>query len=162
MTLAADAPSALFAIFAAILLLAAAQDAAVMRISNVLSGSLFALAIVAALVAGPAVALWQNVAVFALLLAGGTLLFATGRFGGGDVKLFAASGLWFDLDGGLTMIVAVLLAGGVLALAVIAARSVRWSETARQRVMLLRRGAGIPYGVAIALGALSAAVVQGS
>ena len=51
-------------------------------------------------------------------------------------------------------------AGGVLALIVIALRAFGWSEGLRQRVVLLRPKAGIPYGVAIAAGALIAMALQ--
>ena len=58
------------------------------------------------------------------------------------------------------MIVAVALAGGVLALLVLVIRSIGWSEEIRRRVVLLRPGGGIPYGVAIAAGALIAMGLQ--
>ena len=44
-------------------------------------------------------------------------------------------------------------AGGLLALLIISARTVA-SQAAAKRVMVLRAGAGIPYGVAICVGAL--------
>ena len=53
-------------------------------------------AVVAAVMAGPELALWQNLVVFLALLAVGTPMFAAGKLGGGDVKLLAAVGLWFS------------------------------------------------------------------
>ena len=105
---------------------------------------------------------WQNFAVFAGLLVIGTPLFAAGKMGGGDVKLLAATGLWYDLRGAMMMIASVLIAGGVLALLIILARLFGWSEATRKRYQLLKRGGGIPYGVAISAGALIAASVMRS
>ena len=80
--------------------------------------------------------------------------------GGGDVKLLAAVGLWFDLAGAARMLLAVVLAGGALAVLILLLRSFSWSEGAKARVHLLRPRGGIPYGVAIAAGALTAMVMQ--
>lgn len=154
MKLAAGAPLWLAVIFALLLLAAAAEDAARLRISNFLCVAILAAAFVAVAIAGPERALWQNVVVFGTLLTVGTALFAAGKLGGGDVKLLAAAGLWFDIRGGALMLTSVLLAGGVLALIILAFRMFDWSDTARDRVQVLRPGAGIPYGVAIAIGAL--------
>ena len=105
-------------------------------------------------------ALWQNLVVFAGLLAAGTLLFTIGALGGGDVKLLAATALWFDFLGGLRMLLAVALVGGLLTILVLAVRQFRRSTAGEGGVASLRRGAGIPYGVAIAVGALTTIVLQ--
>jgi prepilin peptidase CpaA len=147
-------------IFAALLTAAAVEDSVRLRISNVLVLGIMAGAIVAMFLAGPEIALWQNFAVFAGLLILGTPLFAIGKMGGGDVKLLAATGLWFDLRGAMMMVASVLIAGGVLALLIIIARLFGWSDATRERIHLLRRGGGIPYGVAISAGALIAAYVM--
>ena len=160
MNLAAEAPQWLALIVAALLVAAAAQDAVRLRISNLIVLLVLVGAIVAVVVAGPELALWKNLVVFLALLAIGTPMFAAGKLGGGDVKLLAAVGLWFDFVGALWMILAVALAGGLLALVVLILRSFGWSEEIRRRVVLLRPGGGIPYGVAIAAGALIAMVLQ--
>ena len=147
-------------VYAALLTAAAIQDAVRLRISNLLVIGVIAGAIVAMFLARPTVPLWQNFAVFAGLLVIGTPLFAAGKMGGGDVKLLAATGLWFDLRGAMMMIASVLIAGGVLALVIIAARLFGWSDATRDRYQLLKRGGGIPYGVAISAGALIAASVM--
>lgn len=144
-------------ILAALLTAAAIEDSVRLRISNLLVVGIIAGAVVAMILAGPKIALWQNFAVFAGLLILGTPLFAIGKMGGGDVKLLAATGLWFDLRGAMLMVASVLIAGGILALLIILARLFRWSDSARERIHLLRRGGGIPYGVAISAGALIAA-----
>jgi prepilin peptidase CpaA len=158
--LAAEAPQWLALIVAVLLLAAATEDAVRLRISNLIVLLVLVGAIVAAVLAGPELSLWKNLVVFLALLGIGTPMFAAGKLGGGDVKLLAAVGLWFDFAGALWMIVAVALAGGVLALLVLILRSFGWSEEIRRRVVLLRPGGGIPYGVAIAAGALIAMALR--
>lgn len=162
MKLAAEAPLWLALIFALLLVAGAAEDAARMRISNITCGLIFVAAIMAILVVGPDTRVWQNFVVFAALLVTGTPLFAAGKMGGGDIKLLAASGLWFDLEGGLRMLIAVLLAGGMLALLILAMRMFRWNDGARARLQLLHPKSGIPYGVAIAAGVLMTIALQRS
>jgi prepilin peptidase CpaA len=154
MNLALMAPSWLAGLFAALLLLAATEDLWRLKISNWICAAIIVAAFVAVILAGPVAQLWQNVAVFAALLAVGTPLFAYGKMGGGDVKLFAATGLWFDLAGAGRMIVAVMIAGGFVAIFVLMLRTIRWSQEWRERIAVLRPKGGIPYGVAIAIGAL--------
>jgi prepilin peptidase CpaA len=158
--LAVAAPQWLALVFAILMLAAAAEDAVRLRISNITVLLVLIGAIVAAFVAGPEVRLWQNLAVFLALLAVGTPMFAAGKLGGGDVKLLASVGLWFDFRGALGMLIAVALAGGLLALLVLVLRALGWSEEMRRRVVLLRPGGGIPYGVAIAAAALIAMALQ--
>ena len=160
MNLAADAPQWLALIVAILLLAAAAEDAIRLRISNLIVLLVIVAAVVAAVIAGPELALWKNLVVFLGLLAIGTPMFAAGKLGGGDVKLLAAVGLWFDFTGALWMILAVAIAGGVLALVILILRSFGWSEEIRRKVVLLRPGGGIPYGVAIAAGALITMALQ--
>jgi prepilin peptidase CpaA len=155
--LAATAPAWLSLLFVILLVLAAAEDAWRMRISNFTVAAILVGAVIAAIIAGPTLALWQNMALFAGLLAVGLLMFGAGKLGGGDVKLLAASGLWFNLHGGLLMILWTVLAGGVLALLILLLRLVDWPQRIRARIAVLRRGSGIPYGVAIAAGTLIAA-----
>ena len=162
MNLAAQAPDWLALILAALLLAAAAEDAVRLRISNIIVGLVLLGAVVAAAVVGPELRLWQNLAILAGLLAVGTPLFAAGKLGGGDVKLLAVTAAWFSLAGALKMLLAVFIAGGVLALLILVLRTFRWSDDARNRVVLLRAGGGIPYGVAIAAGALITLVLQRS
>ena len=155
MNLAISAAPWLAALFAALLVLAAIEDMWRLKISNWICAAIIVAAFVAVILAGPVAELWQNVAVFAALLVVGTPLFAYGKMGGGDVKLLAATGLWFDLAGAGRMIVAVMLAGGVLAIIILLLRTIKWSQQARERVAVLRPKGGIPYGVAIACGALA-------
>jgi prepilin peptidase CpaA len=158
--LAADAPQWLALVVAVLLLAAAAEDAVRLKISNLIVLLVLVAAVAATIIAGPQLALWKNLVVFLGLLAIGTPMFAAGKLGGGDVKLLAAVGLWFDFTGALWMILAVVLAGGLLALVVLILRAFGWSEEMRRRVVLLRPRGGIPYGVAIAAGALITMAVQ--
>jgi prepilin peptidase CpaA len=149
-------------LFAGLMTAAAIQDAVQLKISNFICLGVLAAALVAMWLAGPEIALWQNFAVLVGLLIIGTPFFATGKMGGGDVKLLAAAGLWFDLRGALVMLLWVLIAGGLLAILVLVIRLFGWSESARDRVHLLKKGGGIPYGVAIAAGTMLAGSVMRS
>ena len=160
MNLAVVAPQWLALILSLLLAAAAVEDAIRLRISNFTVLLVLIGAVVAAVLAGPELRLWQNLVVFLGLLAVGTPMFAAGKLGGGDVKLLAATGLWFDFAGALWMLIAVALAGGVLALLVLVLRTFGWSDRVRERVVLLRPKGGIPYGVAIAAGALIAMAFQ--
>lgn len=142
MNLLRDAPLWAHLILIALLLAAAAQDVAQRRISNWLSLGVIAVAVAAAVVLGPTVTLWQNGVVFALMIALGMPLFAAGWLGGGDVKLFAALGLWVDFSAVLPLLSSILIAGGVLALLSLA---IKGGKAAR-------KSKGLPYGVAIAVG----------
>ena len=156
MNLAAAAPEWLAWLLIALLAAAAIEDAVRLRISNFTSGAIVVAAIGAMLLVGPEWSLWQNLVVLIALLVVGTPAFAAGMMGGGDVKLLAAAGLWFDLQSALMMVMTVLIAGGLLALILLGLRLVRWKESTRQRIVVLKRGGGIPYGVAIAGGAMLA------
>ena len=160
MNLAADAPQWLALIVAVLLLAAAVEDAVRLRISNLIVLLVIVAAVVAAGIAGQELALWKNLVVFLGLLAVGTPMFAAGKLGGGDVKLLAAVGLWFDFTGALWMILAVAIAGGLLALVILILRSFGWSEEIRRRVVVLRPRGGIPYGIAISAGALITMALQ--
>ena len=96
----------------------------------------------AALPLYPDIALQVAVAigVFAIL----ALLFHTGMMGGGDVKLAAALALWFSPASTLRFLVLMTLFGGLLTLVVIIVHRFRKKSGKPQ----------VPYGVAIALGAL--------
>ena len=97
----------------------------------------------AALPLWPDIALQSGIAaaVFGLL----AIAFYTGMMGGGDVKLAAALALWFSPASTLKFLVFMSIAGGVLTLVVVAAHRVRGKEGRPE----------VPYGVAIALGALA-------
>jgi prepilin peptidase CpaA len=150
MNLVALAPFWLVSVFLVALAAAALEDGWRLRISNLIPLTIIILAIVAIVIAGPRIALWQNLTLFAALLVIGTFLFSARLLGGGDAKLLASCGLWFDLSGGWRMLVIVAIAGGVLAMLILSMRLVV-TEGAR-RWIPLKPKSGVPYGVAIAAG----------
>ena len=101
-----------------------------------------------------------NVAVGAAALVAGMGMFALGWIGGGDAKLFAAAGLWLGWPAAMSYLAVTGLAGGALAVGLLGLRSayvrpympVNPAWFAR----LAQPGENVPYGVAIALGALMA------
>ncbi len=152
MTLLASAPGWLAALLLLFLALAALEDVWRLEINDWVCGGVAAAAFLALAMSGPAVDLWQNLLLFALVLGLGTLLFVRGWMGGGDVKLLAACSLWFDLDQGWKMLVAVAIAGGLETLIVMLLRVLPWPSSLRKLIAALRHGEGIPYGVAIGAG----------
>ena len=157
MNLVQLAPMWLVAIFCAVVIAAAIDDALRFRISNLTVLAVIATAGVAVGLTGWSPSLWQNLLIFVVLLGGGTLLFASGKMGGGDVKLFAAVGLWVDLDRAWILLAAVFVFGGLLALIVIS-RRLLLPSTSGHHLSAGKRS--VPYGVAIAMGALTLVVVQ--
>jgi len=99
----------------------------------------------------------QHIAAGLALFAVGAGLFRLGIWGGGDVKFMAAIGLWFGWGGLPAWLFMVVLAGGVLALAIlvlrhaIAAPASWWPGWLNR---LHRRDEGIPYGIALGAGGL--------
>ena len=81
------------------------------------------------------------VGVFALL----SIAFFAGMMGGGDVKLAAAVALWFSPAVTLRFLVFMSIAGGLLTLVILVIHKVRSKEGRPE----------VPYGVAIAIGALA-------
>lgn len=140
-------PTWLMALLIGLVVAAAIEDAARFRISNIFPLGVVAGAIAGAAIYGPLSGLWQNAAVFVIILVLGTVAFSARVLGGGDVKLFAAIGLWLDLRSAISLVAFVFLCGGVIALVYLASRPFR------------RRGGDpkltrIPYGLAIALGTI--------
>ena len=151
MNLIATAPTWLIALLAASLAAAAIEDAIRLRLSNATCLVVLIAAIVAMALQGFPFALWQNVVVFLALLVIGTLVFATGKVGGGDVKLLACLGLWVNLSAAPWLIATIFVAGGLIALVYLAVGVVRRT---RRRDHGKRLGqTQIPYGLAIVAGA---------
>ena len=152
MTLLASAPGWLAALLLLLLVMAALEDLWRLEINNWLWGAVALGAFLAVAMNGPVGGLWQNLLLFAAVLGFGTLLFARGWMGGGDIKLLAACSLWFDLDQGWKMLVAVAIAGGLETLLIMVLRSLPWPSALRNRLLVLKREEEIPYGVAICVG----------
>lgn len=150
MNLIVDSPIWLVVILLVALFAAAVEDAARLRISNITCLAVLLSALVAMGLQGFPLALWQNAVVFLAILAVGTMLFAAGKMGGGDIKLLACLGLWMNFSAAVWLIAATLIAGGLLAFGFIAARMLRNRGAEERR---RARSRGIPYGLAIAGGA---------
>nr|WP_237392539.1 prepilin peptidase [Aurantiacibacter rhizosphaerae] len=87
---------------------------------------------------------------FGLALAGAMLLFALGLWGGGDAKFYAATAIWFSLGKALTFLIVTAAAGAIVVIA-----------TGLISTAMKKKGwrKEIPYGVAIATGAIVTAFV---
>ena len=87
-------------------------------------------------------------------------MFAVGWIGGGDAKLFAVVCLWLGLAPMPVFLLVTALAGGGLAVLLLNARSAWIRPHLNGAPAWLGRlttpGADVPYGVAIAAGALAA------
>ncbi|WP_273678009.1 A24 family peptidase [Erythrobacter fulvus] len=87
----------------------------------------------------------SHVGHFAVALGIGLALFAAGVWGGGDGKFYAAVASWFPIGAFFNLVVAISMVG--LAMLIV--------MTVKSRGKLFRKDAvGVPYGVAIGLGAL--------
>jgi prepilin peptidase CpaA len=86
-----------------------------------------------------------------IVLVFGFALFSRSLIGGGDAKLLSAAALWLGFGHLLPLLAGTALAGGVLSLAFLAAHGLRF----KGRPVLLQAQT-IPYGAAIAAGALAA------
>lgn len=150
MNLLNSVPNWLALLLSLLLLAAAAQDIWQRKISNYLVLAVLALGLAAMWLAGPATVLWQNAVVFVLVFGVGLAIFAGGILGAGDVKLMAALAVWCDLAGAPRLIAAIFIAGGVLA----AATLIRFAVQRGPSSQKLTERRSIPYGVAIAGGAM--------
>jgi prepilin peptidase CpaA len=132
---------------AATLVVAAVIDARTFTISNRLNAAvaagapLYWLSISLAPWPGVAIQLAAGAIVF-VLLAGA---FYAGMMGGGDVKLASALALWFSPAGTVKFLVLMSVAGGVLTLGILGWHRAQGREGRPE----------IPYGIAIAFGALA-------
>lgn len=115
---------------------------------NWLCGIAGAAGLVAALLGPGGGPVWSHAVHALIALLVGMALFAGGVIGGGDAKFYAALALWFPLDDSFRLLLLVSLAGLILML-------VMWGLIWRREP----EGAGrlarsVPYGVAIAAGAV--------
>jgi prepilin peptidase CpaA len=149
MNLVTGAPVWLAGLLVLTLIAAAIEDASRLRISNIACLAVLIEAVIAIALEGFSPGLWQNAVALACVLAAGTLVFSAGLLGGGDVKLLAALAFWLDLPHLPWLVAAVFIAGGIVALVYIGA------GLATSAVRGVRRkDRRVPYGIAIAAGAL--------
>ncbi|MGX1746261.1 MULTISPECIES: A24 family peptidase [unclassified Brevundimonas] len=147
-------------ILPALAIIAALYDLTTMKIPNWISGLLILGFFPAALIFGLSldiVVISSGVAIAALLMGAG--MFALNWIGGGDAKLMAASILWMGLSGSLPFLLYTALAGGGFCILLMTARRHLqvFAVTGPGWITRLMQPKGdIPYGVAIAIGALLA------
>jgi prepilin peptidase CpaA len=145
-------------LFPAIMAFAASSDLLTMTISNrvslILAGGFFALAIVSGM---GATDMLMHVAAAAIVLVAAFICFARGWIGGGDAKLAAATALWFGFDHLLEYLLYASLFGGALTILLLQFRMLplprllagkEWIER------LHKKDGGVPYGIALAAAAL--------
>lgn len=154
-------PILLLLAFPALVIVAALRDAVSFTIPNWISLALLAVFPAAALASGlPLAGMGAHFAVAAGALVFGMGLFALGWMGGGDAKLMAAAALWLGWPSVAGMIFYTAVAGGALSVALVMIRS----EKVRPLVLMgpawiVRLGTpreSVPYGLAIAVGAMTA------
>ena len=144
--------------FPALMAFAAASDLLTMTISNRISLALAAGFLLLAPLSG-----MQPTEILTHLGAGGVVLvlaflcFAMGWIGGGDAKIAAAAALWFGFGHLMNYLLYASLFGGALTLLLIQFRQWPLPYPLATQAWLLRlhaRDGGIPYGIALAIGAL--------
>jgi prepilin peptidase CpaA len=138
------------------LLMAAISDVLAFKISNIYPASLLLLFLGSRLIWGFSGNDWQNLLHFSVALAIGMLLFKIGWVGGGDAKLYAATALWFSGLNAALLIFATGMVGLLLAVFYVVKR-----KMSRKVDRSKRSERRIPYGVAIAGGALVMGVFVG-
>lgn len=148
-------------VFPALVIVGGLHDLITMKIPNWVSLALIAAFFPVALLIGAApmdIAIHVGIGVAALVVGMG--MFAAGWVGGGDAKLLAASCLWMGLSGVAPFLLWTGIAGGVFCLFLMTARQyfpmVAPSVSQGWVVNLMQPKGDIPYGVAIAAGALLA------
>jgi prepilin peptidase CpaA len=145
-------------LFPAMMAFAAASDLFTMTISNRVSLVLGAGFLLLAAATGMAPAeILSHVGAGALVLAVAFFCFAMGWVGGGDAKIAAAVALWFGFDHLMEYLLYASVFGGALTLLLLQFRQWPLPALFTGQAWLLRLHAketGIPYGIALAIGAL--------
>ncbi len=146
-------------LFLALCLLAAIHDVNRLTIPNWLNLSIAGLFVPAAAVSGLPLEMLGGhlmVAALAFLIAFG--LFAFNIVGGGDAKMIPAVMLWLGPEAGIPFVFYMALAGGACAMLILLVRRVMPAAAVPGIVRApFEENAGVPYGVAIAAGAILAA-----
>ena len=145
--------------FVALLVLAAGWELASYTIPNFIPLTvLLGFAVFAATAGFPAILYGTHALAAVIALITGFALFALGYIGGGDAKLFAAIAAWFGLHDLFQYVLVASMFGGALTLVLLAGRRVPLPAALASQSLSVRlhepRG-GIPYGVALAAGAVA-------
>ena len=146
------------ALFPALMAFAAASDLLTMTISNRVSLLLAAGFMVLAIAGGMGLHdMLLHAAAGMLVLAVAFACFAMGWVGGGDAKVAAAAALWFGFAHLMGYLVYASLFGGALTLLLLQFRQWPLPYPLAGQPWLLKlhaKESGIPYGIALAIGAL--------
>jgi prepilin peptidase CpaA len=145
-------------LFPALMAFAAASDLLTMTISNRVSLALVAGFFLLALASGMGPSdILLHAGAGAGVLAVAFVCFAMGWVGGGDAKVAAGAALWFGFAHLLNYLLYASLFGGALTLLLLQFRQWPLPYALAGQAWLLRlhaKESGIPYGIALALGAL--------
>jgi prepilin peptidase CpaA len=145
-------------LFPALMAFAAASDLLTMTISNRVSQALAAGFLGLALLGGMGFYdILSHLGAGAVVLAVAFACFAMGWIGGADAKVAAAAALWFGFGHLLNYLVYASLFGGALTLLLIQFRQWPLPYPFTGQAWLLKlhaKESGIPYGIALAIGAL--------
>lgn len=145
-------------LFPMLMAFAASSDLLTMTISNRVSLLLIAGFLVLALASGMGLtAIGLHMAAGAVVLVVAFTCFAMGWMGGGDAKMASAIALWFGFTHLLEFLIYASLFGGALTLLLLEFRRWPLPYALNGQAWLLRlhhQDTGIPYGIALAIGAL--------
>jgi prepilin peptidase CpaA len=145
-------------LFPALMAFAAVSDLFTMTISNRVSLLLLAGFLVLAAFGGMSLhAISMHVAAGLAVLTIAFACFAAGWVGGGDAKLAAATALWFGFEHLVVYLCYAAVAGGILTLLLLQFRKLPLPAPLISQPWLQRlhdRDGGVPYGIALAIGAL--------
>ena len=146
-------------LFPALMAFAAASDLLTMTISNRVSLALAAGFLVVALASGMGLSdILLHAGAGAAVLTVAFACFAMGWVGGGDAKVAAAAALWFGFTDLMNYLVYASMFGGALTVLLLQFRQWPLPYALAGQTWLLRlhaKESGIPYGIALALGALT-------
>ena len=145
-------------LFPALMAFAAASDLFTMTISNRVSLALVAGFLILAILGGMGLTdILLHVGAGATVLTVSFACFAMGWVGGGDAKVAASAALWFGFGHLLSYLVYASLFGGALTLLLLQFRQWPLPYSFAGQAWLLKlhaKESGIPYGIALAIGAL--------
>ena len=145
-------------LFPALMAFAAASDLFTMTISNRVSLALAAGFLVLAVLSGMGLHdILSHVGAGAAVLTIAFICFAMGWVGGGDAKVAAAAALWFGFGHLLDYLLYASVFGGALTLLLLQFRQWPLPYALAGQAWLLKlhaKDSGIPYGIALAIGAL--------
>jgi prepilin peptidase CpaA len=146
-------------LFPALMAFAAASDLFTMTISNRVSLALAAGFLLLAAASGMGFyEMLMHIGAGATVLTVAFACFAMGWIGGGDAKIAAGAALWFGFGHLLNYLLYASLFGGALTLLLLQFRQWPLPYALVGQTWLLRlhaKESGIPYGIALAIGALT-------